>query len=736
MTTPRPLISAAIAPATGVEIRPLDATSCVISRGESHHVIGLPAATAVILMTAWQAGRDDLMGEDLARAVRPLRALVDAHAHSSTLATDTVSVPEVPRRGISAVMTGDDDLVEAFVELAHPDDGLVPFAWTGARAAVNRAFTARTALVVGIRGARESDLIDIDRMCHDMRVRWIPVELTRSRLWVGPLVTPGCGASYEDTAARRLAAARDTRVHRVLRTPATTGDQGASPAELAPLISAALDIIADGAPASSDRVAGGGDVLHELWIADDGVAHRRHPVLPMPHRTTVHRDHTIDDLVDDRTGVIVRVRSVTHDRRVPATLATRQADVADIRAVSPWANNILCQGSALDDAESARLAALGESAERYCGNILDTLPVTWGSFDELTRRGIPVLDPRELVLYSDDQHRSPGFPFVPFTRDLRVHWVPGLRLADGSDVLVPASLVYVNWYSAGFAAAPPTNFCAFAGIAAGPDEDFAVAGALEEIIERHATMVWWLNAAPLPAVDGIEMPGLSPGMRQFVIHLDNEFGVPVAASVVHDDVDALVNVGFSARPRFADAARKALTEAFTLQEGSRDLLRSNGLHWKVMADGELNGRAFKPWRADRAYLDDFRADMHDCDDLMVQQQVYLDPRARHRMAHLLEPTTSIPVRTIAELPTRSAAGYRDALLANGIDPIVVDITTGDIGSAGMRVVRVIAPGTVGNAPAAFPFLGRSRVRDLAVQLGWRTTPLAEDQLNYFPMPHA
>ena len=415
---------------------------------------------------------------------------------------------------------------------------------------------------------------------------------------------------------------------------------------------------------------------------------------------------------------------------------TRQADVADIRAVTPWANNILCQGSAFSDAAGARLAALGESVERYCGNVLDTLPVTWGSYDELRRRGLPVLDSCELVLYSEEQYAAPGFPFVPLNRDLRVHWVHGRWVADDSPVLVPASLVYVNWYSAGLAAAPPTNFCSFAGIAAGPDEAFAVRSALEEIIERHATMVWWLNAHPLPAVTGLGGPVIEPPCRATYLNLDNEFGVPVAAAIVHDDDARLVNIGFSARPRFRQGAVKALTEAFTLQEGSRDLLRSDGLHWKVMAAGELNGRAFKPWRRDRRYLDDFRSDMHDCDDLMVQQQVYLDPRAGRAMSSLLEPSTHRDRATVPDIAGDPADHYCRALERHGIGAIVVDITTPDVASTGMRVVRVIAPGTVGNAPAAFPYLGRRRVQDLAVELGWRERALDEDRLNYFPLPHA
>jgi hypothetical protein len=78
------------------------------------------------------------------------------------------------------------------------------------------------------------------------------------------------------------------------------------------------------------------------------------------------------------------------------------------------------------------------------------------------------------VLYSEAQYGAEGFPFTPLTPDLEVHWVPGRSLTRDEDVLVPASMVYVNWFTAGYSAAPVTNFCPFAGIAAGPNLDYAI----------------------------------------------------------------------------------------------------------------------------------------------------------------------------------------------------------------------------------------------------------------------
>ncbi|MEP9394883.1 hypothetical protein ABLE94_21855 [Gordonia sp. VNK1] len=212
ISTPVPLVTETLRPVVGVEIRSLDDRSCVISRGEAHHIIGLPAATVTMLIAAWQAGRDELVSADLTRAAHPLRALIGDRSVEGASTVRSVAPQDIRRRGIDALISGDGEAVDAMVTLTHPDDRLIPVEWTGARAVVNQAFTTRSPLVVVVQGSRESDLIDIDRMCHDMRVTWLPVEITRGRLWVGPVVTPGLGASYEDAAARRLAAARDPRV--------------------------------------------------------------------------------------------------------------------------------------------------------------------------------------------------------------------------------------------------------------------------------------------------------------------------------------------------------------------------------------------------------------------------------------------------------------------------------------------------------------------------------------------
>ncbi|MGL5910955.1 MAG: YcaO-like family protein, partial [Phycicoccus sp.] len=376
-----------------------------------------------------------------------------------------------PPDGEAWVLHGDADVVAALVraggpaavaDVAEPPLDVV----TGPlHEAVQRAFTRGAVLVVATRGHAATTFTAADRACADARVPWVPVVVERSRVEVGPWVSPGVGASYEDYAARRVAAARDDEVERALLTPSLTGDAGSPPDAMADAVGTAVAHLA-----GDDRLRAGDTVL---VVDPAGVTH--HPVLPLPGPRRQHRERAASTILDPLTGIVTRVRSIRHHPSVPARVTTVQADVCVLRRVSRWANSTSCQGSAFDDLDGARSAALGEAVERYCGNVLDTLPVEFGSWNELRRRPIGrVLDPEDLVLYSDAQYEAPGFPFVRMTRDLPLHWVPGRSVTQDEPVWVPASMVYVNWFTAGYSAAPVTNFCPFAGIAAGPTLEFAV----------------------------------------------------------------------------------------------------------------------------------------------------------------------------------------------------------------------------------------------------------------------
>ncbi|QOC93439.1 YcaO-like family protein [Micromonospora craniellae] len=453
-----------------------------------------------------------------------------------------------------------------------------------------------------------------------------------------------------------------------------------------------------------------------------------------------------DVLVDERFGPIRKVIEFPLPPRFPRPLVTRGADVAHSLAPTRWHADRAAVGAAFDDESAARQAAIGEAVERYCGNFVPS-GLRRASYDELRRAGLPALDPHELVLFSPRQYAAAGFPFVPFTRDLRVQWVPGHDLATGAETLLPASWVYCNYhFGERIGVEPPTHGVIYAGVAAGPSRDFAERSAIEELIERDATAIWWHSGAPAVGLDVTDSTLLRRAMvsvedivEYHFFRIPSLFNSPVIGCLMHDRELDVVGAGFACRTDATAAALKALSEAIGTWFYSTGLLDPNGAVWSAIDAGALDARAYKPHRADRRYLDDFRADFRDVIDLGSQLQVYLDPRMLSHTRRM----TDIPERiAIGEVPGAPSAGshdrghYLDELSRRGLRAYSVDLTTSDVRPSGLRVVRVLVPGLYPNAPAALPHLGGTRLYTEPEALGLLEEPLTEDRVDLTPIPHA
>lgn len=575
---------------------------------------------------------------------------------------------------------------------------------------------------------------------------WAPFGTSEGRGWFGPLFIPGDGPDIVDLIGRQTTNALlrpwlDGRPSTRLGSWTTTPQD----AELAWMVSVVAGDLA--------RYAANELPLshwHQLELDPTTVSVRRHLVLPLPllddpgqPPEALNFRCTPDDLIDDRTGIVTRIRTIHHHPSIPRALITVHAHVANMHRITPWYTDPVAAGTSFGSPTHARQAALGEAVERYSGDLVRADLLRFASWQELTAAGEHAVDPEELVLFSPRQYASPGFPFVPLTRELSIHWVRGRSLTLDRVAWLPANLVYANWYTGGFEHTPHFNNPFFPGLAAGPDLEFALAAGIQEVIERHATMVWWANRHPLPSVQlSRKLAGLwsgaptDSGQRAWLIHLDNEFNVPVMAGVVENTVEKLFTIGFAARPDPEAAGLKAWAEALTLQDGARDLLRPDGGYRQSADRGEVNGAYMKAWRSDRRYLDDFRPDFRDTVDLMSQLQLYLDPRATERIRPWVQTPVTRALEEIPRLPEYSLRAYKQVIENRGYEVFYADVTTRDVACTGMRVVRVLVPGLVPNFAAAFPFHGRGRLCRAAVDLGWREHALDEGQINIFPMPHA
>jgi ribosomal protein S12 methylthiotransferase accessory factor len=451
-------------------------------------------------------------------------------------------------------------------------------------------------------------------------------------------------------------------------------------------------------------------------------------------------DH--DRLVDARTGLLSSVDPVAHDPAWPDSLVMMVGQVAHIGRHLPWPADRVATGTAFDDHTAARRSAIGEAVERYCGNFVPG-GLRRASYVELRAGGEAALDPAAVCLYSRRQYADAASPFVPFTEDLPVLWARGYRLRDGAPVWLPASLVWVNYFVGPRTDEPRTNFVVYAGIATGTSRRDAERAALEEIIERDATEVWWRARGPVTGLRTDTSPGAAAAfatrrpspLRYHAVWVPTVFGVPVVGVLVIDPEQDVVGLGLAARPDPVAALRKALAEAVSLRSYALGLADPDGTVWQAIHAGLVDPTPFHPWRADRAYLDSYRPDFRDVLDLGCQSQVYLDPRTRPWLAALTDPPDQLPVENLPVVPGEPRQAYLHRLAAEGIEAYGIDLTTPDVAAAGLRVVRVIAPGTYSNAPAAFPFLGGRRQYTEPARLGWVDRELTEDDLRYQPVPH-
>ncbi|GAA1829430.1 hypothetical protein GCM10009836_04130 [Pseudonocardia ailaonensis] len=405
-----------------------------------------------------------------------------------------------------------------------------------------------------------------------------------------------------------------------------------------------------------------------------------------------------------------------------------------------WRADATGFGASLGDEYTARAAAIGEAVERYCGNAVPDV-LHHSSYDELVRAGRAALDPAALALYSARQHALAGFPFVPFTRDLRVGWVPGTDLHGGGQVWVPASLAYLDYVHGARAAEPPTHSPMYSGIAAGTDRARAERSALEELLERDATGIWWASGAPAAGLDdggrvtgALGRPAGDVPLRVHLTAVPSAFDVPVVAALVEQE-GGYLGFGTACRADPAAAGSKALVEALGLLRHARDLADPGSLAWAAVASGTIEAHAYLPFRADRRHLDDAGPHYRALTDLPAVAQLYLDPRMQGAPLDRLRPAATRSVEDLPVVPDPRAE-YLRRLAAAGVRVVSVDLTTPDVAAAGWCVVRVVAAGLVGNGPPAFPLRGSARLYEVPARLGWPDPPRDEDDLVAHPLPLA
>jgi ribosomal protein S12 methylthiotransferase accessory factor len=376
--------------------------------------------------------------------------------------------------------------------------------------------------------------------------------------------------------------------------------------------------------------------------------------------------------VDPRTGVISRVvveQAGDRGTDLPIVVTAAPPHVRDENGLLKrlpigWGKGLTLSG--------ALLSAIGEAIERYAASLPDPAQIVWERPNDLDG---DILDPRNFPLYTDDQYERAAFPYVRFDPQVRHPWVQGRWLGSDAPVWVPALFAFLS-----LTVNPEHLICQGTsnGLAASTDWDEAALRATLELVERDAFMTAWFTSCAGRKVDLDS--ALDPLLRQVMDGIEG-FGaivelylLPTSACGTTALCLALgdgeqypgVTIGLGTDPDPRSAIKQAILELGQTGPHLRRLVRSRQI--AVPAQPHLVRE-------------------------MLDHAAYYFPVERaaafNWLRNRLAPITLRDLGQTAQ--QRSLANCAATLRAAGVRVALVDVSSPDVATGPLRVVRAISP---------------------------------------------
>lgn len=337
----------------------------------------------------------------------------------------------------------------------------------------------------------------------------------------------------------------------------------------------------------------------------------------------------------------------------------------------------------------SRAVALLETLERYAGFMpRDRRSVVRGSYDEVR---VDAIDPADFILHDPAQMTEPGYNLVAYSSDLPVNWVWGYSMRRHRPVLVPEQLVY---YRLPQPPSMPTNRFVYEvsnGCALGGSVVEAALHGLFETIERDAFLSCWytrrasvqldVSDAENPDIVALVARAEAAGYEVHLFDVSSNFGVTAVWGLI-------VNPAADAPVKSYSAAGASIDPEAAVFSALVEICTSLPVY-----EGKL------PQQRDKAQklLDD-SAEVQTMEDHVL---LYSHPDSLDRMAFLFGRPGKVPLK--ARFPDwyrdRSGSelvgvfeGVCARVLSEARDVIVVDQSFGPLVDAGLRCVKILAPG--------------------------------------------
>ncbi|MGH1364953.1 MAG: YcaO-like family protein [Calditrichia bacterium] len=363
--------------------------------------------------------------------------------------------------------------------------------------------------------------------------------------------------------------------------------------------------------------------------------------------------------------------------------------------------------------------AVGEVVERSALASYDKKAIVRGSYRELSQRGVEVLSPEQLDLFSKEQYTNSDFLFEPFTDTAELGWTEGVNLLTGKPVLVPAQAVLMSYKP--FPGEAFITYSTTSGCACATSMESAIIKCVYEQVERDAVMLTWLTKTSPPGVDAekivsaallkkLNMQNNSATDVYDLRYLSYGIDIPVFLGILQRKIAGKKRllIGAAANLCAQAASEKALLETAQSIPFLKLILASN-------PNPDFAGISFNDFEKNLRY--------------------YADERNQHHLTFLQENNDVFATEKLPDHKSRTTEENLTFILKtlkrNNLTPIAIDHGNAEYRDLGFHVLRVFIPELLQLYTPNAPFLGNRRMHSVLGKLGKQETV---NDLNLLPHP--
>lgn len=386
---------------------------------------------------------------------------------------------------------------------------------------------------------------------------------------------------------------------------------------------------------------------------------------------------TLPFLLDSRIGIISSISE--HAIEVDSPSFFRYNGIAANTEAFGEYKNFAVGGGASTTREAALAKTIGECVERYSAAIYTKTDFPLFSYNNAP---FSCVHPHEFELFSNEQYQNPEFTFDKFDLDSQVRWVPSRSLETRETLYVPASMVYVPYFF--YENGDETPICQpiSTGLSCHCSYEEAAIGGICEVIERDCFMITWQAGMSRSKIRPESLSDANKDLiRRFenvgyevhLMDISNETRIPsilsVATHIETSYVPIVVAASVSLNPE--EAVRKSLEE----------LAHTERYAYQIKTE--------LPRLLPDKNFDNILGQVHHVNYWMTEN-------IQHNAAFLYASENFIDFQQLPSFekfsPKEDLAEISRLINQSGYKVLIVDITTQDINSLGMYVIRAIIPG--------------------------------------------